>query len=272
LGLAVATRGMDHLRNRVTLEINARINDDADFKTELYGGYVSAEPNKYGGKEIAVRRCEDTFAVGDSVGMCRFTTKLFNSPSLTSIEEFSQQLNLLTGIKMGDKELLNCGRNVTALERMINAYRGLTSADDTLPQRWFVEPGSAGPFKGEKIDEAEFNSLKERFYEISGFEPDGLPNSGWWQSLSEVLTGYALKVNLPGLKGIQRQSLVVNQPIDNLKELRSYLMARLPRAAKYIDDLSLGFAVNNELIVGSEKDTLLNNGDEVTLMPMISGG
>src|SRR5574338_745193 len=28
LGLAVATRGMDHLRNRVTLEINARINDN----------------------------------------------------------------------------------------------------------------------------------------------------------------------------------------------------------------------------------------------------
>ncbi|MCW8921322.1 MAG: aldehyde ferredoxin oxidoreductase, partial [Sedimenticola sp.] len=38
LGLAVATRGMDHLRNRVTLEINARINDDAEFKAELYGG------------------------------------------------------------------------------------------------------------------------------------------------------------------------------------------------------------------------------------------
>ena len=31
LGLAVATRGMDHLRNRVTLEINARINDDPAF-------------------------------------------------------------------------------------------------------------------------------------------------------------------------------------------------------------------------------------------------
>jgi aldehyde:ferredoxin oxidoreductase len=272
LGLAVATRGMDHLRNRVTLEINARINDDAEFKTKLYGGDVSAEPNKYDGKEIAVRRCEDTFAVGDSVGMCRFTTKLFNSPSLASVEEFSQQLHLLTGVEIDADALLNCGRNVIALERMINTYRGLTSADDTLPRRWFVEPSSAGPFKGEKIDEAEFNSMKERFYKISGFEPDGLPRDGWWQTLSEVLTGYALKVNLPGLKGVQRQSLVVNQPIGNLRELRSYLMLRLPRAAKYIDDISLGFAVNNELVVGSERDILLKNGDEVTLMPMMSGG
>jgi aldehyde:ferredoxin oxidoreductase len=69
LGLAVATRGMDHLRNRVTLEINARINDSPDFKRELYGGHVSAEPNSYDGKELAVRRCENTFAVGDSIGM-----------------------------------------------------------------------------------------------------------------------------------------------------------------------------------------------------------
>ena len=42
LGLAVATRGMDHLRNRVTLEINARINDDPAFKRELYGADVAA--------------------------------------------------------------------------------------------------------------------------------------------------------------------------------------------------------------------------------------
>ena len=50
LGLAVATRGMDHLRNRVTLEINARINDDPAFKERLYGGPVSAAPNSYDGQ------------------------------------------------------------------------------------------------------------------------------------------------------------------------------------------------------------------------------
>ena len=82
LGLAVATRGMDHLRNRATLEINARINDNPEFKAELYGGPVSAEPTSYAHKERAVRACENIYAVGDSVGMCRFTTKLFNSPSL----------------------------------------------------------------------------------------------------------------------------------------------------------------------------------------------
>ena len=100
LGLAVATRGMDHLRNRVTLEINARINDNPAFKAELYGGPVSAEPTSYVDKERAVRACENIYAVGDSVGMCRFTTKLFNSPSLPGIEEFRTQLANVTGLRV----------------------------------------------------------------------------------------------------------------------------------------------------------------------------
>ncbi|MGZ7042396.1 MAG: aldehyde ferredoxin oxidoreductase C-terminal domain-containing protein, partial [Thermoanaerobaculia bacterium] len=111
LGLAVSTRGMDHLRNRVTLEINAKINDDPEFKRELYGGAVSAEPNSYDGKEIAVRRCENTFAVGDAVGMCRFTTKLFNSPSLPGYEEFADQIANVAGIDLTKEELDEVGLN-----------------------------------------------------------------------------------------------------------------------------------------------------------------
>jgi aldehyde:ferredoxin oxidoreductase len=272
LGLAVATRGMDHLRNRVTLEINARINDDAEFKTALYGGQVSAEPNQYGGKEYAVRRCEDTFAVGDSVGMCRFTTKLFNSPSLTGTEEFAEQLKLLTGIDMSSDDLLNSGRNVIAVERMINAIRGLGEVDDTLPRRWFEEPNSAGPFSGEKIDPQAFAELKLRFYEISGFEPDGLPNSDWWERLSQVLTGYSLKVQLPELPGVKRHSLVINRPVRDVRELRQRLADSLPQASEALQDSSFGISINDQLVVASERELALHNGDQVSLVPMLAGG
>src|SRR5204862_7332554 len=119
LGLAVATRGMDHLRNRVTLEINAKINDDPDFKRELYGGDVAAAPNSYAGKEIAVRRCENTFAVGDAVGMCRFTTKLFNSPGLPGYPEFREQIRRITGLELPEAELDEIARNVTGLEPLV---------------------------------------------------------------------------------------------------------------------------------------------------------
>ncbi|HUE88650.1 MAG TPA: aldehyde ferredoxin oxidoreductase C-terminal domain-containing protein [Vicinamibacterales bacterium] len=179
LGLAVATRGMDHLRNRVTLEINAKINDDAGFKAELYGGRVSAEPNSYQDKERAVRACENIYAVGDSVGMCRFTTKLFNSPSLPGLEEFQQQLANVTGLQFTLDELDRAGLNIIGVERLINHRLGVRRQDDTLPDRWFDEPSTAGPYQGERIDRGEFDQMLSRFYEISNLTQDGVPRDEW---------------------------------------------------------------------------------------------
>ncbi|MGH9458643.1 MAG: aldehyde ferredoxin oxidoreductase family protein [Thermoanaerobaculia bacterium] len=187
LGLAVATRGMDHLRNRVTLEINAKINDDPEFKRELYGGDVSAEPNSYRGKEIAVRRCENVFAVGDAVGMCRFTTKLFNSPSLPGLEEFSDQLRNVAGLELSPDDLDRVGLNITAIERMINGRLGVTRADDTLPKRWFEEPITVGPYAGEKIDRDEFDRMLSRFYAISRLDDDGQPVPEFREELTAVI-------------------------------------------------------------------------------------
>ncbi len=189
LGLAVATRGMDHLRNRVTLEINARINDDPAFKERLYGGPVSAAPNSYETKELAVRVCENTYAVGDSVGMCRFTTKLFNSPSLPGLEEFANQIGNVTGLQFGAGELNAMGQNVMGVERLINARLGVRREHDTLPDRWFDEPVTVGAYKGEKIDRDEFDKLLTRFYEISNLDEQGHPRAEWRAALEGMLSG-----------------------------------------------------------------------------------
>ena len=187
LGLAVATRGMDHLRNRATLEINARINDQPEFKAELYGGPVSAEPTSYAQKERAVRACENIYAVGDAVGMCRFTTKLFNSPSLPGIEEFRTQLANVTGLQFSAEELEQCGLNVMGVERLVNHRLGVGRKDDTLPDRWFDEPNPSGPYKGEKIDRQEFDAMLSRFYEISRLTSEGVPQDAWRKQLVGAL-------------------------------------------------------------------------------------
>jgi aldehyde:ferredoxin oxidoreductase len=189
LGLAVATRGMDHLRNRVTLEINAKINDDPAFKAELYGGRVSAEPNSYADKEQAVRACENIYAVGDAVGMCRFTTKLFNSPSLPGMEEFQKQLVNVTGMQFTIDELERVGLNIMGVERLINYRLGVRRKDDTLPDRWFDEPSTAGPFKGEHIDRDEFDRMLTRFYEVSQLTGEGIPREPFRSELASVLGG-----------------------------------------------------------------------------------
>jgi aldehyde:ferredoxin oxidoreductase len=187
LGLAVATRGMDHLRNRVTLEINARINDDPAFKERLYGGPVSAAPNSYENKARAVRICENTYAVGDSVGMCRFTTRLFNSPSLPGLEEFANQIGNVTGLQFAEAELGAIGHNIMGVERLINGRLGVRREHDTLPDRWFDEPVTVGQYKGEKIDRAAFDGMLAEFYEISNLDAEGQPNPEWRARLHGVL-------------------------------------------------------------------------------------
>ena len=191
LGLAVATRGMDHLRNRATLEINARINDDPNFKARLYGGPVSGEPNAYETKERAVRACENVYGVGDAVGMCRFTTKLFNSPSLPGLEEFSVQIANVTGLKFDANALDQVGLNIMGVERLINHRLGVRRSDDTLPERWFDEEITVGAYKTEKIDRREFDAMLSRFYAISRLSDEGVPIDTWRQKLEAVLAGPA---------------------------------------------------------------------------------
>ena len=187
LGLAVATRGMDHLRNRVTLEINARINDDPAFKERLYGGPVSAAPNSYEHKERAVRQCENVYAVGDSVGMCRFTTRLFNSPSLPGLEQFAAQIANVTGVTFGEDDLQQIGLNIMGVERLINHRLGVRRTDDTLPERWFEEPIATGAYTGEKIDRREFDAMLTRFYALSKLDSEGAPVKEWRRELEAVL-------------------------------------------------------------------------------------
>ncbi len=273
LGLAVATRGMDHLRNRPTLEINAKINDNREFKTSLYGGQVAPEPIRYEGKEYAVRRCENTYAVGDAVGMCRFSTKLFNSPSTAGYEDFARQLNELTGEEFTPEQLDEVGRNITGLERLINGRLGLTEKDDTLPGRWFDEAIKVGPFTGEKIDRQQFEELKTRFYALTGLNAAGVPALAWHRTLAEAVTGFAVKVKLPhGFPGAPEDSVIVDQPVASVAELRQALTRRLPHAVGQLEDRSLNISVNGKMILANEKTAPIRSGDDVTLLPLLGGG
>ena len=138
--------------------------------------------------EVAVRRCENIFAVGDAVGMCRFTTKLFNSPSLPGYEEFVDQVANVTGINLSVEQLDRIGLNIMGVERMINSELGVSRKDDTLPKRWFEEAIGVGPYKGEKIDRQKFDDMLTRFYEISNLTEEGLPQPEFRRELDAGLT------------------------------------------------------------------------------------
>ena len=274
LGLAVATRGMDHLRNRVTLEINAKINSDPAFKKELYGGDVSAEPNSYEGKEIGVRRCENIYAVGDSVGMCRFTTKLFNSPSLPGYEQFAQQVENVTGLKLSPQDLDDVGLNINGVERLVNHSVGMRRKDDTLPRRWFEEPIQVGNFKGEKIAKKEFEELLTRYYKYSGLNEQGAPQLDRRARLERLLSGFAVTVKVPQQlrEGLDDEGVVVSQPARTVGEVLDRVVERVPSLGGALKDGMWNVAVNGSMLLkGAEKEPV-KDGDVLELVGALAGG
>ena len=144
--------------------------------------------------------------------------------------------------------------------------------DDTLPDRWFDEENTAGPFKGQKIDRKEFEKLKQRFYKVSGLDENGVPAPGWREQLARATTGYTITVTLPDLPGVKERQLVIDQPVGNIVDLRELVKRRMPAAAAALDDHTLGITVNDEMAMKDEAGVILKDGDRVQFVPQIAGG
>ena len=46
---------------------------------------------------------------------------------------------------------------------------------DYLPRRWFDEPLRDGKYKGRKIDKNKYEQLLSRYYEVRGWDNNGIP-------------------------------------------------------------------------------------------------
>src|SRR3989304_2721835 len=86
-------------------------------------------------KGLIVAWCDDIYAVTDSLGICKFVTRGFNSPHLLGYEDFCELIAAATGLEYTPVSLRQVGRRVLDTERLVNAGFGLTRADDTLPKR-----------------------------------------------------------------------------------------------------------------------------------------
>jgi aldehyde:ferredoxin oxidoreductase len=179
----------------------------------------------------------------------------------------------MTGLPVSAEELDEVGRNITGLEHMLNFRLGLRGKDDTLPDRWFDEAIDSGPFKGEKIDRREFEAMKARFYELTGLNSEGVPHAAWHQKLALAATGFALRVELPQpLPGAPEKSIVIDETVANVSELRSALRRHLPGAHAALDDPTWNVTVNGEMVLSGERSRALRSGDRVQLVPIIAGG
>lgn len=171
LGIAVASRGADHLRNRPTLEV-FKLPDEV--RKKIYGRVNDPDPAGYKDKGLVVAWSDDIFAVADSLGICKFVTQGFNSPHLLGYQHFCDLIFAMSGQSYSPEVLREAGRRVLDTERLINADFGLTRADDTLPKRYFDDPMPARKTKGHHVDREQFQLMLDDYYAERGWDSGGV--------------------------------------------------------------------------------------------------
>ena len=152
MGLAYATsdRGACHLRSTM-------------FRAEISG---LTPPDRMEGKAEVFLDFEDRLTLQDAMILCRFYRDLY------LWDELAEIARMTTGMNLDKKDLRKIASNIQDAARFFNIREGLTSADDTLPARFFDE--GIGPKKS-VITKEQLEKLKADYYRLRGWTKEGVP-------------------------------------------------------------------------------------------------
>jgi aldehyde:ferredoxin oxidoreductase len=108
---------------------------------------------------------EDRLNIFDTMIFCRFYRDLY------PWDELREVIGATTGMKLKEDDLRGIARNISDGTRTFNIREGLTRDDDTLPRRFFEEPIEEGKI----MRREDFDRLLEEYYELRGWDKQGVP-------------------------------------------------------------------------------------------------
>jgi aldehyde:ferredoxin oxidoreductase len=100
-----------------------------------------------------------------------------------SVEDCVNLLNLATGFSMTTTEYLIAGERIWNLARVFNLNSGITRQDDCLPLRFHQEKLPSGAAKGQAIPIEDFNKMIDEYYQMRGWDVEGIPTNEKLSSL-----------------------------------------------------------------------------------------
>lgn len=157
LGLAVASRGADHLRGCPPAFIDPK-KAEKMWKTRKAADMYSTE-----GKAHLVKWYEEIKALMDSLEICHFMrAHAYDSP-----ESLARIFSIVSGLDFSPNDLMTIGERIINIERAFNVREGLTRKDDTFPDRILKEPLLTGPAKGNVVD---LNPMLDEYYKLHDWD------------------------------------------------------------------------------------------------------
>jgi aldehyde:ferredoxin oxidoreductase len=135
------------------------------FIDEVLNVQESMDPYVTEGKAALTKRCQDTSAVMDSLGLC-------NWPLMgLKFKNFVPLVRSCLGTDHDENSLLEIGERVWNAERAYNKKASPAHAEDTLPKRFSEEAIAEGPAEGQTF---RLSEMLPEYYSLRGWDPDGV--------------------------------------------------------------------------------------------------
>jgi len=175
LCFATATRGGDHLRGGVMIEMMGNMMGESSVEEaiEKFGTKDVLIPTSYN-KAVAATFFQDVYTISDALQICKFVTA-HNGHGIT-LEDMTEMLYAVTGTKLDTPEIRNIANRIFTIERAYLIREGIKKSDDFLKGKWTKGPIPNGPFKGNTIDPDKWKKMLEEYYASRGWSPEtGVP-------------------------------------------------------------------------------------------------
>jgi aldehyde:ferredoxin oxidoreductase len=115
-------------------------------------------------------------AVDDSLVMCRFTSE--RGFGLFVNDAYAGLVSAVTGWETDAGALERVGERIVNLERLFQVREGVRRVDDVLPWKVMHEPIPDGPSAGMHCPPAELDAMLDAYYDLRGWDRDGVPAPG----------------------------------------------------------------------------------------------
>ncbi len=137
-------------------------------------GILERIPMYYTGHEKVkdYKALNNLWSAVDALGMCIFAS----APTrVYSLEDMADLFHQITGFETSSYEIMRLGELKNHLFRLYNYREGMAKEDDDLPDRFFEQEINAGALKGKKLDRKQFAKNIAFYYEMMGWDENGLP-------------------------------------------------------------------------------------------------
>jgi len=121
-------------------------------------------------------RTEYVHSLLDCLGTCQFVW----GPSwqLYDMNQLTEVVQAITGWRTSLYELMMVGQRRLNMMRVFNAREGFTSANDVLPKKMLSVPLEGGATDGIAISEQDFIAARKIYYQMAGWDQEGVPTAG----------------------------------------------------------------------------------------------